>query len=195
MAVSGIHMETLRTKDSMVLRLLTATTTLALISLIGCVPPNSNGSAGGSNQSSQYCMADIGPDAAGAKVKEVFGMLSPTALKIVSITPMGGLYKVTFEIEGKEKVVHHTSRKTVLLCEAMSDISRAAELKTIKSDLFENTVKPINSRRKTVQLQIFAGSGLIIDCAASEENRANGVTRCLLLIQRNNGWRQGQSLV
>ena len=134
MAVSGIHMETLRTKDSMVLRLLTATTTLALISLIGCVPPNSNGSAGGSNQSSQYCMADIGPDAAGAKVKEVFGMLSPTALKNCEYHPMGGLYKVTFEIEGKEKVVQSVHiTKDGTLVEAMSDIdTRAAELKNDK---------------------------------------------------------------
>ena len=134
-------------------------------------------------------MIDIGPDAAGAKIKEVFGMLSPTPLSITSITPVGGLYKVTFEFQGKEKVTQsvHITKDGTSLVEAISDINtRTEELKNDKN--FVNCLKSkgvkifVNSKdRKTLaQLQIFGQFGglIVIDCAASEENcKANGVTQ------------------
>ena len=171
------------------LRLLLITMTVTLLPALGCVPPGSSGGSGAAQNKGQFCMTDIGPDAAGAKIKEVFGLLSPTPLTITSITPQGGLYKVTFEFQGKEKVTQSVfiTKDGTSLVEAVSDINmRAEELKSDKnfvSCLKSKGVKIfVNSKdRKTLaQLQIFGRFGglITIDCAASEENcKANGVTK------------------
>jgi hypothetical protein len=157
---------------------------------MACQPPGAPASGNSASSSNEYCIADIGPDAAGAKIKEVFGMLSPSPLTLASVTPEGALYKVTFEfLQGKEKVSQsvHITKDGHSLLEAVSDLD--ARLNNLKKNrdfvscLKEKGVKIFVSSkdRKTLgQLQIFGQFGglITIDCAASEDNcKANGVTK------------------